>query len=154
MIRSRDQFNFDVCQTLFFCISKIYNAQYAILHSVWCCCVIFTNDTFVKHYFVFLPFRFCYNVCWIIISAYYIVQNGDMFFFLSCSNVLHGIIVDVQCIFIVQINTFNYTFCWINFCSGLASLPSRYNNVESTVNIGCYVEQPKVNVVSTLQFLR
>jgi hypothetical protein len=77
-----------------------------------------------------------------------------MFFFLSCSNVFHGIIVDVQCICIVQINTFNYTFCWITFCSGLASLPSRYNIVESTLKIGCYVEQPKFNVVSTLQFLR
>ena len=28
--------------------------------------------------------------------------------------------------------------------------PSRHNNVESTLKIGCYVEQPKFNVVSTL----
>ena len=32
--------------------------------------------------------------------------------------------------------------------------PSRHNNVETTLKIGCYVEQPKFNVVSTLQFLR
>ena len=39
------------------------------------------------------------------------------------------------------------TIFWLN-------VPSRHNNVESTLKIGCYVEQPKFNVVSTLQFLR
>ena len=43
---------------------------------------------------------------------------------------------------------------WYILWRNHARLPSRHNNVETRLTIGCYVEQPKFNVVLTLQFLR